>query len=111
MNSIFDPTQECASLRRLLEHDYPEEPGRVERIKRSARLLLTAAHRRLAGIAARLRRWEAFWDNWEPSPHLASRWDFTAKLGFILAVILLFLEVGVAFLPHGAVWRVLGGGR
>jgi hypothetical protein len=38
----------------------------------------------------------------------ASGW---LKLAVILAAVYFFVEIGVAFLPGGAVERVLGGGR
>jgi hypothetical protein len=58
-----------------------------------------------------LRRWAAFWEVWTPSAHLHKLCDLWTKAAVIAAALYFAVEIGAAFLPGGAVERVLGGGR
>ncbi len=74
------------------------------------------------GIAARIRRSWSVAMNWTPNDQQLRRmakfamrtgtiFDGVLKAAVVLAVIYLAIEIGSAFLPGGAVSRVLGGLR
>jgi hypothetical protein len=92
-------TDAPASLRRLLEEEERESVAQLES----------------RPVAARLRTWWFFWcvwlESWQPSERQMNRCDFWVKVIVIAVALYLFLEVGVAFLPGGAVDRLLGGVR
>lgn len=111
MSDLFDPTIELVSLRRMLNTDFPERAELAKRIRKSH-----------ASITSRLRRCLTALHSWKLTERQIRRFvNFMFRLcrvadGFVKLVVIgiaiyLFIEIGVAFLPGGAVERVLGGGQ
>jgi hypothetical protein len=121
--------QEAASLgslRRLLDHDFPERTELMNRIRRrdsfAARPRSWAARFKAWTPFDRLRRWWFLVTTFTPSDdqlRRAAAWllrafqicDIFLKVAVIAAVCFLAMEIVEAFLPGGPAHQVISGGR
>jgi hypothetical protein len=90
------------SLRRLLDHDFPERDEMMSRI------------RQRHSLAARLRTWCEAFETWNPSERvrrIAHEIDCWAKVFIVCAALYLLLEIARGFRPLSEIARGLGGGK
>lgn len=93
---------EAGSLRRLLDHDFPERDESYDRLHQSD------------ASVPRLRRWRCAMDAWLLSDRarlIGRRLDIALKVLVVCAALYFFIRIAWAFLPGEAVERVLGGVR
>ena len=103
---VLHRRQEASSLRRLLEHDFPERGELTQRIQSSRNQLSDHWYYKYL-----LQKW--YIDFWRRTflRKLARVLDLGIKAFVICAALYLLGEIAWAFRPGGAVERVLGGIR
>jgi hypothetical protein len=113
---------EYASLRRLVDEERAGWQQTIERIRQDEGTVTTRVEGSHVHITVRLRTWWALAMAWMPTERQMRRldaWllrtasiaDLWLRVALIACILFLAIEIGSAFLPGGAVERVLGGGR
>jgi hypothetical protein len=94
------------------------EAAAFERIRQREGTLMTTVDGNRISITVKLRKSWALVTSWTPTPRqierllrAASITDLWLRVAVLVGVAWILLEVAIAFLPGGAVDRVLGGGR
>jgi hypothetical protein len=110
------------TLRNYLDREANTHPEIVYRRRHAQGRLTASVHGSHVHVTVSLRRWWQAWMNLIPTDEQfcdAAEW-LVGKLangrkllglGAVVMFIYLAIEIGSAFLPSGAVERVLGGGR
>jgi hypothetical protein len=114
MNTFFPGTAkpvlvQCADDLEILKVEYPLSYMLLVRKREGSST--SSFYAGCLAVTVRLRRWCNAFEAWTPSDRLVGISDLLTKVALIAIASYFLFKVGWAFLPGGAVERVMGGVR